>query len=105
MRELALTAQLSLTEKLKLKPQTNFFWLESKSDSWYNSSGSVVRTKTSGDRDSYVGEELSLQLNYDINQNLKFETAVAHFFTGAYVRDTGANDDTNWFYTQLIVKY
>lgn len=93
------------TEKFRFTPQADFFWLQSKSDSWYNSSGTVVRTKLAGDRDCFVGSELSLRLYYDLNKFLKLETGYAHFFPGGYARDTGADDDIDWVYSQAAFKF
>ncbi len=105
MRELALNTTLTLTKKLKITPQVNFLWLASKYDSWYNSSGTALRTKTTGDRNYHVGDEVSLRIYYELNKNLKLEAGYAHFFTGRYIKDTGANDDADWCYSQLSFKY
>lgn len=95
----------SPTDKFRFTPQVDFFWLDSKSDSWYNATGGVTRTKTSGDRNDYLGSEASIRFYYDLTANIKFETGYAHFFSGGYVRDTGADDDADWAYAQLILKY
>jgi len=105
MREVALGVSLSLTKKLRLAPQTNFFWLMSTNDSWYDSAGSVLRTKTTGRRKHYVGQEISLRAYYDFNKNIKFETGAAHFFTAKFVQESGANDDADWVYAQVSFKY
>ena len=105
MREVAVNVNLAVTQKLKLRPQTNFFWLDSKSDAWVNSSGTTLRSQTSGERGYYVGQELSLKANYEVNKNIKLESGYAHFFTGGYIHDTGADDDADWLYTQVAVKY
>lgn len=96
---------ISPTEKLKFTPQIDLFWLQSKFDNWYNSSGGNMRTKTSGDRGYYIGSELSLRMYYEFNKNLKFESGYAHFFPGGYVKDSGNNDDVDWFYTQAALKF
>ena len=83
----------------------NFFWLQSRFDSWYNSSGTALRSQTSGERGGFVGDELSLRVYYDFTRNIKWESGWAHFFTGGYVKDSGANDDADWFYTQMSLKY
>lgn len=93
------------TEKFRFTPQMDFFWLDSKSDSWYGSSGSATRTKTSGDRNYYLGSEASIRFYYDFTKNIKFESGYAHFFTGGYIKDTGADDDADWVYSQLSLKY
>ena len=104
MREVAVGVKVSPLEKFTLTPQMNFFWLESKFDSWYNSSGTALRSKTSGERGHYIGQELSLRGFYEINKNVKLEMGYAHFFPGGYVRDSGADDGTDWFYTQIVIK-
>lgn len=105
MREAALEVSLNPFEKYQLIMRTNFFWLASNKDSWYNSSGTKLRTDTTGDVSSYVGQELSLVMKYDINKNIKLDCGYAHFFTGSYVKDTGASDDADWAYIQFLIKY
>jgi hypothetical protein len=95
----------SPTEKFRFTPQIDFFWLQSKNDSWYNSSGTVIRTVTKGDRSYYVGSEVSIRFYYDFTKGIKFETGYAHFFSGGYVKDTGPNDDADWIYSQLTLKF
>jgi len=95
----------SPTAKFRFTPQVDFFWLQSKNDSWYNSAGTVVRTKLTGVRNPYVGTETSLRFYYDFTANIKLETGYAHFFSGGFVKDTGANDDADWIYSQLTLKF
>lgn len=101
--------EISLTfypsEKFRFKPQADFFWLDSVNDAWYNTSGSVVRKKTAGDRRSYVGSEVSLRFYYDFSKNVAWEAGCARFFSCAYVRDTGAANNADWVYMQCIIKY
>ena len=105
MRNPEVSLTLSMTNKLKITPQADFFWLESKFDNWYNSSGGNARTKTSGERGYYVGNELSLRASYDFNKYFKGEAGYAHFFTGGYIKDSGADDDADWVYSQMSLKY
>jgi hypothetical protein len=95
----------SPTDKFKITPQADFYWLNSKFDSWYNTSGTTVRSKTSGERGYYAGSELSLRAYYDFNKYLKFESGYAHFFSGGYVKDSGADDGADWFYSQTAFKF
>ena len=105
VRNPEVSVTFSPTEKFRFTPQMDFFWLESKSDSWYGSTGTATRTKTSGDRNYYLGSEASIRFYYDFTKNIKFETGYAHFFTGGYIKDTGADDDINWIYSQLTLKF
>jgi hypothetical protein len=105
MREAALNVSLSPAKKLKFTPQTNFFWLMSTNDSWYDSTGTAFRTKTTGRRSHYVGQEISLRAAYDFNKNIKLEVGAAHFFTGRYVQQSGPNNDADWIYSQIYFKF
>lgn len=105
MQEAAWKLDVMPIDKWKFTPQFNFFWLENKNDSWVNSSGTAIRSKTSGERSNYVGSEVSLRAYYDLNKYTKIETGYAHFFSGDYVKDSGANDDTDWVYSQVTFKY
>ena len=60
---------------------------------------------TKGRIKHYVGEEISLRAAYDFNKNTKFELGAAHFFTGKYVQASGPNEDVNWVYSQLSLKF
>lgn len=104
LREAALNVSLSPYKKWKVIPGINFFWLDSKWDSWYNSSGSRVRTDASGQANTFVGEEASVVVKYDLNDFIKLESGYAHFFSGTFVKDTGANDGADWLYFQFQVK-
>lgn len=105
MRNPEVSMTFAPTEKFRFTPQADFFWLKSKFDSWYNSTGTAVRSKTTGDRGYFVGSELSLRLYYDLNKYLKLETGYAHFFPGGYVKDSGADDDIDWAYSQVAFKF
>jgi len=105
MREVATILNLSVTNKLKVIPQVNFFWLMSTNDAWYDSTGAVLRNVSKGRRSHYVGQEVSLRSIYELNKNIKLECGYAHFFTGGYVKDSGANDDADWTYAQVAFKY
>jgi hypothetical protein len=95
MRNPGFSLTLSATDKLKIRPQVDVFWLQSTNDSWYNSSGTVVRIKTSGNPSSFVGTEASLRVFYDFSRNVKAEWGYAHFFCGGYVKDTGSHNDVD----------
>ena len=105
VRNPEISTTFSPTEKFRFTPQVDLFWLQSKFDSWYNSSGTAMHSKTSGDRGYFVGSEVSLRAYYDLNKYIKLESGYAHFFPGGYVKDSGANDDVDWFYSQMAFKF
>lgn len=104
VRNPEISATFFPTDKFRFATQADFFWLNSKADSWYNSSGSAFRTNTQAEH-QYVGWEASLRGCYAFSKNVNAEAGYAHFFTGGYASDTGADDDIDWFYTQLAIKF
>ncbi len=105
VRNPEISTTFSPNDKFKFTPQADFFWLQSKFDFWSNSSGTAMRSKTSGDRRYFVGTELSLRTYYDLNKCIKLESGYAHFFPGGYVQDSGSDDDVDWFYSQVAFKF
>lgn len=105
IRNLETAVTVSPTDKIKLTPQANFIWLDSKKDAWYNSSGGTVRSNAGGAPASYIGTELSLRGFYNFNDNIKLETGYAHFIPGEYARKSGPHDSVDWFYTQVAIKF
>lgn len=105
MREVEASVIFSLSSKLKLQPQVDFFWLDSTKDNWVNSSGTTLRSGTTNSVSSFVGTESSLRAFYEIAKNIKFEVGYAHFSAGGFARDTGDNDDADWAYSQITIKY
>ncbi|MFZ2385404.1 MAG: alginate export family protein [Candidatus Omnitrophota bacterium] len=106
MRNPELSVTFSPTGKFSFRPQVDFFWLDSKNDAWYNSSGTVLRTRPArGKCSSYVGSEASVRFYYDFGKNIKFESGYAHFFPGDYVCNTGSAGGADWMYSQLAIKY
>lgn len=105
VRNPELRVTFSPTQKFNFSPGVDLFWLDNVNDAWYSSSGGVLRNKTTGDKDSYVGCEASIKFCYDLTKNIKAEAGYAHFFAGGYVKDTGANDDADWAYSQITFKF
>jgi len=104
MRETALSIALSPHKKWQVISAINFFWLDSKWDAWYNSSGTILRRDTKGQARTFVGNEASLVVRYALTQNIKLESGYAHFFSGDYLKDTGTSNDADWCYFQIQIK-
>jgi hypothetical protein len=104
MRDAGLEASLNPAKKWKIIPATNFFWVDSYRDSWYDTAGRKLRTLAVGKARYYVGQEASLLAKYDLSAEVKLEAGYAHFFSGDYIKDTGASDDADWFYFQANFK-
>ena len=104
MREMALEVSVKPEKNMKITAGTNYFWLARVRDSWYDSAGKKLRTNAAGTAGSYVGQEVSLLAKYDMGGGAVIEGAYAHFFAGAYVKDTGAHDNADFLYLQFNFK-
>ena len=104
MKETALELSAKPLKALKLTAGTSYFWLAQNRDSWYDSTGKKLRTNAAGTAGAYVGREASLVAKYDLGGGAGLDGGYAHFFTGAYVKDTGKHDDADWLYLQFAVK-
>ena len=99
-----LSASAKPIDKLTVKGDLHFFWLDDTSDAWYNAGGGVVRPATPG-ADDFVGEELDLTAIYKFNKHLTFMAGYSHFFAGDFVEDTGPSDDADWVYIQTAFAF
>ncbi|MDD4869885.1 MAG: porin [Kiritimatiellae bacterium] len=105
MQELGCLLTLEPQKKLKVIQETHCFFLAETSDYWYASSGSKVKSTINSSAGSYTGTEISLVAKYDLAEYLKLEGGYAHFFTGSYLNDVGTDDDADWVYAQVVVKF
>lgn len=81
-------------DKLRLDTAYGGYWLASDSDSWVIP-GRRDRTGQSG---SFVGHEIDVRMRYKIDPRIELEVGYSHFMPGAFVRNTGPADDSDFFY-------
>ena len=86
-------------DKLKLTAEGHFFWRAEAADALYNAGGAVIRRGAPGTSKD-VGTELDLVANYRFNPHLAVEAGFCRFFAGKFIRQTGPDSDTNFFYLQ-----
>lgn len=94
---------LKLTKSLKLTTDYHWFFLDTNSSAWFNSSQAVVQSAKSG-ASTTLGQELDLLAIWQMSKHLEFWIGYSHFHAGAFVKDTGAHDNADFFYTQIAVK-
>lgn len=87
------------TKKLKLQADLVLHYLATVKDSYYSVARAVVRTATSK-VDNHLGNEIDLTADYKLNDWTNVGIGYSHFFAGDYLRQTGADDDADFFYLQ-----
>ena len=87
---------------LTLSLQQYFFWRASDLDALYNKSGGVLRPGTTTTA-RYVGAETDVYATYNFTRHLLGYAGYSHFFAGEFIRKTGKDKDSDFYY--LAVQY
>jgi hypothetical protein len=83
----------------------HWFLLDEEADAWYNPAYRVVRRDPTGSSGTELGQEIDLYAKWAINPNLVLFFGYSHFFTGAFVEDTGPSPDQDWVWVQLTAEF
>ncbi|MBA2435044.1 MAG: alginate export family protein [Chthoniobacterales bacterium] len=86
-------------EKLTAKTEGHFFWRAEAADALYNAGGGVVRPGAPG-TSTEVGSEVDVVANYKFGRHLDLELGYSHFFPGNFIKQTGPDEDIDFFYLQ-----
>ncbi len=86
-------------EKLTARAEGHFFWRAEAADALYNAGGAVVRRGAPGTSKD-VGSEVDVVANYKFGRHLDLELGYSHFFPGKFIKQTGPDEDINFFYLQ-----
>jgi hypothetical protein len=99
--------QVSLkpNKKLKLQSDLHLIYVDTPKDSFYNAARGVQRTATGTDVNAHVGNEVDLTGNYKVCEYADLLVGYSHFFAGKYLRETGANDDGDFFYVETTFNF
>jgi Alginate export len=91
-------------KKILVKADFHNFTRAQSADSVYNAGGGVLRATAAGASDS-VGQEIDLTAKYLVDRHLTLQGGYSHFFTGDYFTDTGADEDIDWVYFQVVYNF
>lgn len=97
LRTLKSLDTLALTKNFSVNGMYTDEWLDSPTDSLYNSSGGVIATSKKGTASTKVGQELDGFVTYKYGAHL-FGVGVGHFFRGEFVAETTRDINPRYFY-------
>jgi hypothetical protein len=97
-------ATFNLTRTITLDVAEHFFWRQNTGDATYNLTGGVVRAGT-GTTASAIGSEFDAVINWQVQRHLSTYVGYAHFFTGPFLRRTGAHDDMDFIYAAVTFTF
>jgi hypothetical protein len=105
LREIALRGSIQPTDRLRLQASAHQFWLDSKTDAWYKSSGSEIARDTTGRSGRDIGNELDFKATYKMTRRTEFDLGAAFFFPGSYARKTGHPEKARLVYLQWSCRF
>lgn len=103
MNDVMLGASVKPHTKVHLASEFHWFFLDAKESAWFNASGGTFRAANPA-ADTQLGEELDLYATYAVTKSLSALIGYSHFFAGPFAKDTGAHDDADFFYVQMLLK-
>jgi hypothetical protein len=83
-------------KKWTLTEMFDDFWLATKNDAVYASSGAISIAAHPGATSSHLGSELDLIAEYKQNQHITYGFGFCHLFTGQYLNEASPGKDYNY---------
>jgi hypothetical protein len=111
--ELTLLQNARLAKKVTLRTDYHLFWRENENDAVYNVLAGAASTPpqagvlraASGSSEMFVGSELDVLLNWQIDRHLLLYGGYSHFFAGDFIQDTGASRDIDFAYFAVVYTF
>jgi hypothetical protein len=102
--ELALLADKPFAKKVTARAEYHLFWRQSDNDAVFNAAGGVLRAAGATD-ETFVGSEIDLLVNWQIDRHTAAYVGYSHFFAGDFLSATGADDDIDFFYAAVTFTF
>jgi hypothetical protein len=80
------------------------FWLDSATDSLYNTSGGSIVRDSTGKSGTHIGEEADAYTWYELNRHVNVGVGVAHIFPGEFLDKTTKGPTYNYPYFAINFK-
>jgi len=98
------TLRLRLHRRIYFLPEDSFFWRESTADGIYGVTGSLTRTGSQS-RARYIGNQLSLPVQFQIDRHLAYTIFYSRFFAGRYLKETPPGRSVSYVSTYITYKF
>ena len=100
--------QFKFSKSLNLRIDYHLFWRESEDDGLFDAGGALLLADNGTD-DRFIGSELDLLLNWQVDRHLLAYLGYSHFFAGDFGDDfgsaTGADEDIDFVYAALVYTF
>ena len=105
LRHIGIETSFQPNKKLTIEPGIHQFWLDSRTDAWYNSGGTSLGRDKTGQSGRELGHEIDIVAKYKMNKFLTLETGAGHFLEGRFAEKNGRRDSANYVYMQYVLKF
>ena len=102
--ELTLLKDEKWAKKVTISTDVHGFWRQSDDDAVYNTAGGVLRPDA-GSGQRYLGSEVDVLLNWQIDRHTATYAGYSHFFPGDFFEDSGPDEDVDWVYAAVIYTF
>jgi hypothetical protein len=100
----SLGAKWDLGRNVSLDFGNHAFWADSTDDAIYNAGGGVLRPAGSFDS-SWIGFETDLVATWRPQSWFEAQVGYGHFFPGDAIDESGPDEESDFFYVQLITRF
>jgi hypothetical protein len=100
-------------KKVTVRTDYHLFWRQNDDDAVYNvlagaasspPQAGVLRAD-SGSDETFIGSEIDLLINWQVDRHLLLYGGYSHFFAGDFIEDTGASRDIDFAYLALVYTF
>lgn len=98
------TLRVEPAQDVALHADWDFFWRHSTRDGLYGPSLNLARSGAAND-ERYVGSQLSLSVEWQIQRHLAFVIFYAHFFAGPFLEESPPGEDVDFIGSWLTFKF
>jgi hypothetical protein len=111
--EMTVVQDAAYAKKVTLRTDYHLFWRENENDGVYNvlaGGGSTppqagLLRGAGGSGEMYIGSEIDVLLNWQVDRHLLLFGGYSHFFAGDFIQDTGASRDIDFAYFALVYTF
>ena len=98
--DLLLAENKPAAKKLTLRAEYHLFWRQSDDDGLFSAPGPLLRGDGGSDA-AYIGSEVDLLLNWQIDRHTAAYVGYSHFFAGQFLESTGPSEDIDFVYAAV----
>lgn len=105
LESLMVTMKANPCEAVSVHVDVHAFRLAEERDAWYGAAGTAVRRDATGAASRTLGQEVDVYARWRLWGRVDFWGGYSRFVGGPFVEDTGFEEDTDWVFLQMELKF